>query len=232
MRELVDSGAAAPGEIAVLFAAGTDAEVYEEALRRMGLPTYRATGRGYFGQQQVVDLLAYLKLLHNRYDDVALTTVLASPFVGVSNDTLVLVRRNAIRRPLFTALERGLPEGLSGSDERLLRAFLQRYERLVRASGRCGLEALCERVLVEHDYDLAVLSRWDGSRRFANLRKLARLAREYEALRGADVAGFVRFVREQEAVGAKEPLWSWLLERLDLSRWLGPSFQRSDLIPD
>ena len=204
VRELVDAGEAVPGEIVVLFAAGTDAERYEEELRREGLPTYRATGRGYFGQQQVADLLAYLRLLHNRYDDVALATVLASPFVGVSNDALVLVRRGAPRRPLFTALERGLPEGLSSVDVRLLRAFLQRYERLVRVSARVGLERLCEQVLAEHDYDLAVLARWDGSRRFANLRKLGRLAREYEAIRGGDLAGFVRFVREQEALGAKE----------------------------
>jgi ATP-dependent exoDNAse (exonuclease V) beta subunit len=204
VRGLVDTGAAEPGEIVVLFAAGTDAERYEEALRREGLPTYRATGRGYFGQQQVVDLLAYLRLLHNRYDDVALATVLASPFVGVSNDALVLIRRNAQRRPLFTALERAFPENLEEGDERLLRAFLQRYERLVRASTRMGLEALCERILGEHDYDLAVLARWDGGRRFANLRKLGRLAREYEAIRGADIAGFVRFVRDQDALGAKE----------------------------
>ncbi len=204
VRELVDSGEAEPGEIVVLFAAGTDAEQYEEALRREGLPTFRATGRGYFGQQQVVDLLAYLRLLHNRYDDVALATVLASPFVGVSNDALVLLRRNAHRRPLFTALERALPEQLDPSDERLLRAFLQRYERLVRMSTRIGLEALCERVVSEHDYDLAVLARWDGTRRFANLRKLGRLARDYEAVRGADIEGFVRFVREQDALGARE----------------------------
>jgi ATP-dependent exoDNAse (exonuclease V) beta subunit len=204
VRSLVDSGQAQAGEIAVLFAAGTDAERYEEALRREGLPTFRATGRGYFGQQQVTDLLAYLRLLHNRYDDVALATVLASPFVGVSNDALVLVRRNAHRRPLFTALERGLEEGLEETDERLLLAFLQRYERLVRLSQRAGLERLCEHVLAEHDYDLAVLARRDGTRRFANLRKLARLAREYEAVRGADLAGFVRFVREQEALGAHE----------------------------
>ncbi|MDH4340221.1 MAG: UvrD-helicase domain-containing protein [Thermoleophilia bacterium] len=204
VRELVDMGAATPGEIVVLFAAGTDAERYEEALRLEGLPTYRATGRGYFGQQQVADLLGYLRLIHNRYDDVALTTVLASPFVGVSNDTLVLLRRNATRRPLFTALERGVPEKLAAADERLLRAFLQRYERLVRASTRIGLEALCDRIISDHDYDLAVLARWDGSRRFANLMKLGRLARDYEAIRGADVAGFVRFVREQEALGAKE----------------------------
>ena len=204
VRELVDSGEADPGEIVVLFAAGTDAERYEEALRREGLPTYRATGRGYFGQQQVVDLLAYLRLLHNRYDDVALATVLASPFVGISNDALVLMRRNAPRRPLFTALERALPEHLAESDERLLRAFLQRYERLVRASARIGLEELCERIVTEHDYDLAVLARWDGARRFANIRKLGRLARDYEAVRGSDVEGFVRFVREQDALGAKE----------------------------
>ena len=62
VRELVDTGAAAPGEIVLLFAAGTDAETYEEELRRAGLPTFRATGRGYFGQQQVVDLLSYLRL--------------------------------------------------------------------------------------------------------------------------------------------------------------------------
>jgi ATP-dependent exoDNAse (exonuclease V) beta subunit len=204
VRELVDSGEALPGEIVILFAAGSDAERYEEALRREGLPTYRATGRGYFGQQQVVDLLAYLRLLGNRYDDVALATVLASPFVGVSNDALVLIRRGAPRRPLFTALERGVPEGVSADDARLLGAFRQRYERLVRASARIGLERLCEQILAEHDYDLAVLARWDGSRRFANLRKLGRLARQYEAIRGSDLAGFVRFVQEQDALGAKE----------------------------
>jgi ATP-dependent helicase/nuclease subunit A len=204
VRELVDAGAAAPGEIVLLFAAGTDAEWYEEELRRAGLQTFRGTGRGYFGQQQVVDLLAYLRLLHNRYDDEALVTVLASPFVGVSNDALVLLRRHAGRRPLFSGVERTLPPALSSDDERLLRAFKQRYERLAAASTRLSLERLCEQVVAQHDYDLAILAQWDGRRRYANLRKLARLARSYEELRGPDVQGFVRFVRDQEALGARE----------------------------
>ena len=204
VRELVDGGAATPGEIVLLFAAGTDAEWYEDELRRAGLPTYRATGKGYFGQQQVADLLAYLRLLHNRYDDVALISVLASPFVGVSNDALALLRRVASKRPLFAGLEHALPPGLAERDERLMRAFRQRYERLVEAMPRLSLERLCEQVVAEHDYDLAVLAQWDGRRRYANLRKLARLARSYEELRGPDVEGFVRFVAEQEAVGARE----------------------------
>ena len=204
VRELIESGAATAGEIVLLFAAGTDAEWYEQELRALGIPTYRATGRGYFGQQQVVDLLNYLRLLQNRYDDQALVSVLASPFVGVSNDTLFLLRRAAGRRPIFTGLERSWPEELSADDERLLRAFKQRYERLAASSSRLSLERLCEQILVEHDYDLAVLAHWDGRRRYANLRKLARLARAYEELRGRDIEGFLRFMRDQEAVGAKE----------------------------
>jgi ATP-dependent exoDNAse (exonuclease V) beta subunit len=204
VRRLVDSGEASAGEIVLLFAAGTDAEHYEEELRKAGLQTYRATGRGYFGQQQVVDLLAYLRLLHNRYDDEALVTVLASPFVGLSNDALVLLRRAATKRPLFQPFERGLPGELSDGDRRLCRAFLQRFERLGAAASSLSLERLCDRIVADHDYDLAVLAQWDGRRRYANIRKLARLARSYEELRGRDIEGFVRFVRDQEAVGARE----------------------------
>jgi ATP-dependent exoDNAse (exonuclease V) beta subunit len=204
VRELVHAGVASPGEIVVLFAAGTDAEWFEEELRAVGLPTYRAAGRNYFGQQQVADLLSYLRLLHNRYDDEALLGVLASPFVGVSNDALVLIRAEAQRQPVFRALERPLPGDLSESDHRLLLAFRQRYERLLDVAAHAPLELLCERILAEHDYDLAILALPDGRRRYANLRKLARLARSYEELRGADLEGFVRFVEGQEAVGAKE----------------------------
>ncbi|HVD26425.1 MAG TPA: UvrD-helicase domain-containing protein [Gaiellaceae bacterium] len=204
VRELIDSGAATAGEIVLLFAAGTDAEWYEQELRLESIPTYRATGRGYFGQQQVVDVLSYLRLLQNRYDDQALVGVLASPFVGVSNDALLLLRRAAGRRPLYTGLERSLPEGINAQDGRLLLAFKQRYARLVEASARISLERLCELILVEHDYDLAVLAQWDGRRRYANIRKLARLARSYEELRGRDIEGFLRFMRDQEAVGAKQ----------------------------
>src|SRR5216683_999028 len=149
-------------------------------------------------------MLRYLRLLHNRYDDEALATVLASPFVGVSNDGIVLIRRHAGKRPLYTGIERSLPEALAEDDERLVRAFKQRYERLVAASARTSLERLCEEIVAAHDYDLAVLARWDGKRRYANLRKLMRLARSYEELRGPDIEGFVDVIRDQEAVGAAQ----------------------------
>jgi ATP-dependent exoDNAse (exonuclease V) beta subunit len=146
--------------------------------------------------------------------------VLTSPFVGVSNDALVLLRAEAQRQPIFRALERSLPGDLWEDDRRLLLAFKQRYERLLDVSAHESLELLCERILVEHDYDLAVLARGDGHRRYANLRKLARLARSYEELRGADLEGFVAFVEGQEALGAKESAAAFEEEGADAVRLL------------
>jgi ATP-dependent helicase/nuclease subunit A len=205
IAELVDEGEARPGQIVLLFEAGTDAAQYEAALRDHHLRTVRTTGRGYYATQQVSDLLAYLRLLRNRYDDVALLTVLASPLVGMSNDGLLRVRRAAVKRPIFTAFERDEPApGLSPADRRLSLAFAQRFARLVKRSGEVSLERLTELIVAEHDYDLACLAMADGDRRYANLRKLARLAAEFEAVRGPDLEGFIRFCDEQSTLAARE----------------------------
>ncbi len=45
VQELVESGEAAPGEIVLLFAAGTAAELFEEELRAARLPNCPATGQ-------------------------------------------------------------------------------------------------------------------------------------------------------------------------------------------
>ena len=205
VAELVDGGECTPGQVVLLFEAGTEAARYEAALRDRHLRTVRAAGRGYYATQQVADLLAYLRLLRNRYDDVALLSVLASPLVGLSNAGLLWVRRAAVRRPIFTALERDEPPaGLSPDERRLVLAFRQRFARLVKRSGEVSLERLCELVVAEHDYDLAALAFADGDRRFANLRKLGRLAAEFEAVRGPDLEGFIRFCDEQTVLAARE----------------------------
>ena len=151
-------------------------------------------GRGFYRSQQVRDLCAYLALLRNRFDDHALLVVLASPLVGVSNDGLSALR-NAAQRALYWPIELGQLEGLPERDRALVERFRKLYDGLVRASGELGLAALLERIVAEHDYDLACLTAPDGERRFGNVRKLVRAARAYERDRGPDLAGFVEQMR-------------------------------------
>ena len=79
----------------LLLRATTHMDIYERALEERGIPTYVLGGRGYWSQQQVADLRAYLAALANPLDELALYSVLASPLGGLSLDSLVLLGRRA-----------------------------------------------------------------------------------------------------------------------------------------
>ena len=180
LAALRDEGHPQSGMV-VLLRASTDADLYEAALRQAGFETHRTIGGGYYGRQQVSDLCAYLRLLRSRYDDRALLTVLASPLIGVSNPGLYALRR-AAQTALFRGLEYGLPDGLSEDDARLMRAFRQRFDRLVDAAQQLGIADLLERIVSEHDYDLACLAQVG---RAPALRERAQAGPPRARLRGA-----------------------------------------------
>lgn len=204
VRDLLVSGRTA-GEIVLLLRATGDLAVYERALTDVGVPTYVIGGRGYWSQQQVRDLVAYLGVLANPRDGVALQTLLASPLVGLSSDGLVQVvaTARASRRDgeppdpwwVLTASDQLLERLAPGDRERVvaLRAWLP-AERA--AAPRHSLESLLDRVLAQTRYDLALLRLPGGARRLANVRKLMRLAREHEADHGRDLRGFVDLVTQ------------------------------------
>ena len=62
---------------------------------------------------------------------------------------------------------------------------------LRRRVGRPGLARLIDDAVSDCGYDVCLLASPEGRRRFANVRKLMRLADDYEALQGPDLAGFV-----------------------------------------
>ena len=93
------AGPFAYGDCVMLLRATTHMGVYERALEDRGIPTHVLGGRGYWAQQQVADLRAYLAALANPLDELALHSVLASPLGGLSLDTLVvLAARSQARR--------------------------------------------------------------------------------------------------------------------------------------
>ena len=94
---MVEAGEARAGEIVVLLRATGDLDLYERALAQRGLRTLAAVG-AFWGQQQVADLLAYLRALANPLDELALHGALASPLGGLSLDALALLATTARRR--------------------------------------------------------------------------------------------------------------------------------------
>ena len=223
LRAEVDDGRR-PGDVVVLVRATGSLRLLEQALEEQGLPTYVVGGRGYWSQEQVRDGIAYLSVLANPLDEPALLAVLASPFCGVGTDALVLLTEagRASGRGVHAALREvetaAWPAALPDDERARLAAFARVLAAERPRAERAPAEELLERAIVATGYDLAVLARAGGERRLANLRKLMRLAREYEAAEGPDLRGFIAFAATQDLVEAREGEAALESEGLDAVR--------------
>jgi ATP-dependent exoDNAse (exonuclease V) beta subunit len=210
--ELVDGGEVRAGDVVVLLRAVSDLEVYERALQDAGLRTLAAVG-GFWGRQQVGDLLAYLRALANPLDELALYSTLASPLVGLSSDGLALLSRIArsrggSRRSWATIQDAGeeLLARLPARDGQALMEFRRHFEEERRTAPRRTISQLLQRAVDFSGYRAHVLGLDWGERRLANVHKLLRMARRFEAGEGRDLRGFLDYATElQDATKVSEP---------------------------
>ena len=214
LRELLDTGIER-GRMVVLLRAFANLDAYEDSLERAGLRPYVVGGRGYWSKQQVADVCALLATIANPLDDQALLGALASPACGAAPDTLWLLRAAAgHRRHLWPALEHlagrkeaelESPEALEripAQEGSLLERFVTQLAELRGRAPRLPLAGLIDAAVTATGYDLAVLMRPSGEARFANVRKLMRLASEFEAREGRDLRGLLDFLAARSEADA------------------------------
>jgi ATP-dependent exoDNAse (exonuclease V) beta subunit len=211
LRELVDSEEAAAGDIAVLVRAAASMPIVERALADADLPTLASAGRGFWTRQEVVDLMGYLAALANPLDERALLTVLASPLCGLSSDAIALLGRTARdrRTSLWAVVDAREPAAtemaLATDDAARLDAFLARFRAQRAAASRRALDEVLDAAVADAGYDTWALGLVGGPRRLANIDKLLRLAREFEAAEGRDLRRFVDHAAALEQAQKREP---------------------------
>jgi DNA helicase-2/ATP-dependent DNA helicase PcrA len=95
---VADTGASRrPAEYAaaVLYRTNSQSRVFEEAMRRAGLPYNIVGGFSFYERMEVRDIIAYLKLAINPNDSIALQRVINSPARGIGKQTLEEIERRA-----------------------------------------------------------------------------------------------------------------------------------------
>jgi ATP-dependent helicase/nuclease subunit A len=212
VAELVAAGQARPGEVVVLLRATGDLEVFERALQLRGLRTLAAVG-AFWRHQQIGDLVSYLRALANPLDEEALYSALASPLAGCSRDCLALLAQAASAAGggvWETALAAAAGEGelaarLAPGDREALGRFCARLRSERQTASRRTISELIERAVDASGYrDHVLLLDW-GERRLANVHKLLRLARRFEAREGRDLRAFLDHVEYLEEAVTVEP---------------------------
>lgn len=159
-------------EMALLLPAWTAAELYQDALRRRGIPTYLLLDEGFYQRREVVDLIVALEAVRDPFDDRALMGFLRSPFVGLKDETLLAIALRT-HRPYWANLAK-----LEGAEAALLRRGIGLLQDAVVLRDRLPTAALLGELLERSGYwaHLALLGE-ARAQAVANVRKFLLLAR-------------------------------------------------------
>ncbi len=85
-----------PGSrIAVLYRTNSQSRLFEESLRRMRIEYNIVGGFSFYERAEVKDIIAYLKLALNPFDDIALLRVINAPARGLGKTSLDELQRQA-----------------------------------------------------------------------------------------------------------------------------------------
>jgi DNA helicase-2/ATP-dependent DNA helicase PcrA len=124
---------------AVLYRTNSQSRVFEEAMRRAGLPYNIVGGFSFYERLEVRDIIAYLKLALNPNDSIALQRVINSPPRGIGKQTVEEIARRAndyglsLWETISLVIEK--PENLSTRAVSALRSFRKIVLRLGEIAG-------------------------------------------------------------------------------------------------
>lgn len=177
-------------------------EGFAREFGRLGIPIEAARG-SFFESAEVSDLVSLLKLLDNPLQDVPLLAVLHSPLFGMSVAELAEIRaweKPEARSKFFWMAARTFHAKAPREQAawRKLDGFFRLLERW-REMARQGSVSQClESALDETHYELLLRAKERGEQRWANVRRLLDLARNYDPCQRQGLFRFLRFIEAQE----------------------------------
>lgn len=201
------------GDMAVLFEAMTHAGIYEQALKKHNIPYYAVSSRGFYHQSEIKDMVSFLSFLDNPLSDIALAASLRSPLFQIRDDTLFRLAETvkygensgAKSKPLFDSLhEFDRLESITAQQKAGLERFRDIVTRLLALKDRLTLSEFIDLILKETSGELILLADTYGVRKYANLKKLIALAREFESHGPLSLNGFLRTLRRLESQEVRE----------------------------
>ena len=185
--QLVDSGQARFGDVAVFYRTNNSSRVFEEVFIRLGLPYKVVGGVRFYERREIRDALAYLRVLDNPEDTVSLRRILNTPRRGIGDRAEAVIATYAERERIsFAAALRAAAAGqdiplLNPRSRNALTAFValmdELREKVVGSEVAEVLEAVLERTGYRAELD-ASEDLQDGSR-LDNLNELVTVAREF-----------------------------------------------------
>jgi DNA helicase-2/ATP-dependent DNA helicase PcrA len=207
IEKLVAAGICGLNDCAVMYRTNAQSRVLEDAFVRHSLPYKLVGATRFYERREIRDMVAYMRLIYNPYDNVSLQRILNVPPRGIGAKTRKKLEDWAQLHgvPLYTALQL-LEEGKQGApsaqtadepvavgrhsvpdlDERgskALLAFLSMVDSWIAARDSDTVLELMDRVLADSAYAEYVRDGTEeGEERWENIQELRSVAQDYAEL--------------------------------------------------
>jgi len=176
-----------------------NSEVLPEFIRAFdacGIPYLVNNAKGFYETREAADLFALLRVLVNPRDEIAMATVLRSPFVAVSDEALFRLKQYGNIGAAVEALPAENLSGFSAADNTALERFSAQLRRWRAIRDYLGIDQLLMRAMdecgYEHAADLRSTSRIESflaqARAAGTRQTLSEFVDEIESLRAMQAA--------------------------------------------
>jgi DNA helicase-2/ATP-dependent DNA helicase PcrA len=201
IARLVEAGHSA-AEIAVFYRTNAQSRVLEDVLVRQGVPYQVIGGPRFYERAEIKDAVAYLSLLNNSDDAVALMRIANRPRRGIGDTSIqrLVAHATALGISLWDATADPEAAGVATASARAIRGFRTTIESLMSAAQELEVDELVERVLQRS----GTIEAYEAERtieargRIENLSELVGSAQEYRArAEEPSLSGFLEEVQLQ-----------------------------------
>lgn len=194
---------------AILLRAMTHCEILRQTLQGYGINCVVVKGKGFYEQQEVLDILNLLAALHNRYASLELAGALRSNYFGLDDATLTqLFWQTDKDKPLWDVLQAvgsgELQLNLQPEQQALAMQAAERLRSLRQAAALMALPELFAQLWDELKPEFVLSQQENGPSKLANIKKLRRLAQQYCQTKQASLAEWLQNVKDLRA-SSKEP---------------------------
>ncbi len=170
---------------------------YLRAFAAAGLTADAENEGDFFDAPEVSLMVSLLRVVDNPLSDIALTAALMSELFGFTPSDMARLRLARRDTPLYACLGLLADE----NDERCAAAhrLLSRFRLM---SSALPVDMLIRRIYDATDLTAMMIGSDNGAERVANLRRLIRIAADFEARSQAGLGGFLRYIDRMKEDGA------------------------------
>ena len=176
-------------EIALLVRAGFQTREFEERFITLGIPYRVIGGPRFYEREEVRDAVAYLRIINQPDDDLALERVINKPTRGIGKTTMQAVHElaRALNIPLLAAARQIVEtDELRPAMKRSLAGFLEDIARWWKLAETTARTELVQIILDESGYTemWKTSNRPEAPGKLENLKELVTAIEEFENLGG------------------------------------------------